>query len=137
MKLNPNFQNAIAIDRYYYSSMAIYADLNKKVTYLRIDSQSPAFKAYIDGKEELDLVFLDGSHLYEGCKSDFDIVKEKAKLIAIHDILQREVDEVWRYIKNSFKDEFIFLEFTDQYLKEGNYLGIGLVIRKEMLGPSQ
>ena len=131
MKLNPKFKYAVGIDVNYYISMAIYADSNKKVRYLIMDSQSLAFKNYINRSPNFDLIFIDSDHSYEYCKRDFETVKGKAKMIALHDILEKEVDDVWKYIKDSYNNEYTFLEFTNQYLKDGKYMGIGLLIRKD------
>lgn len=131
-KFNPNFQYAVGIDINHYVSMHIYSKFNKAIKYLIMDSQSLAFKDYIKKSPMFDLIFIDSNHSYEYCKSDFETVKGKAKMIALHDILEKEVDAVWKYIKESYSDEYIFLEFTDQYLKNSKYLGIGLLIRKDI-----
>ncbi|MHA1325410.1 MAG: class I SAM-dependent methyltransferase [Candidatus Helarchaeota archaeon] len=132
MKINPDFQYAVGIDMVNYVSMQIYAKFNKRIDYLLLDTRTPAFKDFIQKSSEFDLVFLDGNKSYRNCLRDFEIVRPKARMIALHDILQKEVDAVWKYIKNSYSREYSILEFTDQYLKNGKYLGIGLVIRKDI-----
>lgn len=128
MRLNPSFKYAIGIDVESYRSMHIYATFNKKVKYIVMDSQSPQFKNYINNKPAFDLIFLDG---IRSRKRDFEIVKAKAKMIAIHDILEDDLVDAWKIIKNSYSSEYTFLEFTDQYLKNSKFLGIGLSIRKD------
>jgi hypothetical protein len=131
MKFNPNFKYAVGVDLNHYNSMQIYAKLNKKIKYLVMDSQSSAFKKYIAKSSNFDLILIDGNHSFKNCKSDFETVKGKAKMIAFHDILENEIKYVWEYIKDFYINEYFFVEFTDQYLKEGKYLGIGLIIRKD------
>jgi predicted O-methyltransferase YrrM len=131
-KFNPNFQYAVGIDINYYVSMHTYVKFNRKTKYIIIDSQSSAFKKYLRKSPIFDLVFIDSNHLYDYCKRDFETLKENAKMIAFHDILEKEVDAVWKYIKEFYSHEYHILEFTDQYLKNGKYLGIGLLIRKDI-----
>ncbi len=131
MKLNPEFQYAIGIDRLHYISMQIYAQFNDRVDYIIMDTRSSAFKEFIRKCPHFDLAFIDSSKSYEECLRTFEIIKTNIKMVAFHDILQKEVDAVWNHIKDLYSNEYSLLEFTDQCLKRGQYLGIGLIIKKE------
>jgi predicted O-methyltransferase YrrM len=61
---------------------------------------------------QLDLLFIDGDHTYEGVKSDFEMYSPLARdgaVIAFHDILEHppklgvEVDRYWNEIKAGYR----------------------------------
>lgn len=90
-------------------------------------------KVFLDSE----MLFIDGDHSYEGCKYDWEMVRnnERTKYIIFHDIdsyICTGVVQVWSEIKNNknFKSE----EIIDKYPLElipsrQNYLGIGILER--------
>lgn len=82
---------------------------------LREDSHSPATLAKVQSilaGQQLDLLFIDGDHTYEGVKSDFEMYSPLARdgaLIALHDILEHPpalgvgVDCYWDEIKARYR----------------------------------
>ncbi len=80
------------------------------------------------------MVFIDGDHSYEAVKSDFTIFEnmQDTKYIVFHDIVSdacKGVVSLWNKLKNDKR--FDNVEFIDQYDSvQGNYLGIGILIRK-------
>lgn len=64
------------------------------------------------GNQQLDFLYIDGDHTYEGVKKDFELYSglvRKGGLIGLHDILPRpdlpeiQVDRFWQEIKNNYK----------------------------------
>jgi predicted O-methyltransferase YrrM len=82
---------------------------------LREDSHSSATLAKVESilaGRQLDLLFIDGDHTYEGVKSDFEMYSPLARegaLIVFHDILEHppklgvEVDRYWNEIKAGYR----------------------------------
>jgi cephalosporin hydroxylase len=96
-----------------------WAKANKTKLYL-IQSVSQSIKVkeqveeILDGNK-LDFIFIDGNHLYEYVKQDFEIYLPLVRtggVIAFHDIARNEegtVDELWNEIKNNFNHKEIML----------------------------
>jgi cephalosporin hydroxylase len=107
----------------------------QKFDYFQNSSASEEFKGIID---DIDMVFIDGDHSYDGCLNDWNLFKDNlnTRYIVFHDISSDAcpgVVQVWNDVKTD--DRFDHLEFTRQYDKElipnkANYLGIGVLIRK-------
>lgn len=108
----------------------------EQIIYYNLRSTSQRFKKIIQNKQ-YDIVFIDGDHSYEVCKQDFELFKDKARYIILHDIISDVcpgVVKVWNEIKANPKYEII--EFVDQYPScyrraEKKYLGIGIVKIKD------
>lgn len=102
--------------------------------YIQIDSQQTVFKNFCE-HTQIEFVFIDGDHTFEGVYNDYSIFKHKfeTKHIVFHDIVNSVVPGVgqtWQIVKNS--EMFATNEFVQQYDSvEGKpYLGIGHAIRK-------
>lgn len=105
----------------------------RKLQYLNISSREDKFKNIcLEIKPKF--VFIDGDHSYEGVKNDFLIFENmlETKYIAFHDISSDVCPGVVKMWDEMKKDKrFETFEFTEQYeTVKGNYLGIGLAIRK-------
>lgn len=85
-------------------------------------------KSHFDGAE-LDYLFIDGDHSYEGVKQDYEMYSplvRKGGIIAFHDIVEHKssdckVNEFWREVKQG-KESKEFVKDRDQ----GQY-GIGIL----------
>jgi len=91
----------------------------QKLHFLRADSHSAETKsrvAAIFGAPNVDFLFIDGDHTYEGVKQDFEFyapLVRKGGVIAFHDIavhspeIGSDVDKFWNEIKKADSKEFI------------------------------
>ena len=108
---------------------------NQKLYLLRMDSHKKEtlekVKEILNG-EELDFLFIDGDHSYEGVKKDFEMYSplvKKGGIIAFHDIAEHpletecEVKRLWDEIKNSFN----FKEIIDNISQK--WAGIGILFK--------
>lgn len=101
--------------------------------YIQQYSSLPSFKQRFI-QNPVEFVFIDGDHSYNGVKNDFQIFERsaKTKYIVLHDIISDVcpgVKQLWQEIKQN--NRFETIEFCDQYDSvKGNYLGIGLAIRR-------
>ena len=130
-------KEAIGIDVLLNKSLLKYSKLNNISNFIKIDSISEEFRSLINDKK-FDLVFIDGNHAENYCRKDFNLLKDKSNIIALHDIISDacpEVRKVWMEIKSNYNQEFNFYEFTQQYdsvFKEygKKYFGVGVAVRK-------
>jgi predicted O-methyltransferase YrrM len=110
-----------------------FAKENQKLYLLRKDSHQQEtleeVKKILNGKE-LDFLFIDGDHSYEGVKKDFEMylpLVRKGGIIAFHDIVKHppdtgcEVGKLWNEIKNSFNFKEIIKDINQ------NWAGIGVI----------
>ena len=93
----------------------------QKLHLVRANSHAPETKEQVlrilGGGEQLDYLFLDGDHTYQGVRSDFEMYAPLVRsggLVAFHDIVtydagsKCEVSTFWNEIKNSYAHrEFI------------------------------
>lgn len=84
--------------------------------------------------QEVDFLFIDGDHTYEGVKKDFEMYENlvsEGGIIALHDIAIHppekncQVHNYWREIKNSYHSKEIIEN------KEQEWAGIGVIWRYE------
>lgn len=104
--------------------------------YIKISSRLEKFKNIIGNNVEL--VFIDGDHEYDGCYSDWKLFdsNDNTKHIIFHDIDSascRHVGTIWRDVKKDKR--FEFTEFIQQYPVDdipfkNKFLGIGVLSRK-------
>jgi len=105
----------------------------QRIHLLRADSHDretlEQAKRILDGKE-IDFLFIDGDHTYEGVKKDFEFYSplvQKGGIIALHDIVVHppetgcEVSKFWGEIKGDYNSEEIVKE------RSQNWAGIGVV----------
>ena len=110
-----------------------FALLDQRIHLLRADSHDretlEQVKRILDGKE-IDFLFIDGDHAYEGVKKDFEFYSslvKKGGIIALHDIVLHppemgcEVSKFWGEIKDDYDSEEIVKD------RSQNWAGIGVV----------
>ncbi len=81
------------------------------------------------GEKQLDFLFIDGDHTYEGVKQDYEMyapMVRKGGIIAFHDIVEHrgsacKVDQFWHEVKQGYTHK----EFVNSW-DQGHY-GIGLL----------
>jgi len=113
-----------------------FAKENQKIYLLRKDSHHnetlEEVKKILNGNQ-LDFLFIDGDHTYEGVKKDFEMYSplvRKGGIIAFHDIVRHpietgcEVEKFWNEIKNNFQFKEIIKD-TSQ-----DWAGIGILFKK-------
>lgn len=134
-KFNP-IKEAVAVDINDCPSASEYARLDPHISFLKADTTSDLFKRFVKNHSGFDLVLIDGDHSDAGCRNDFEIVKDKAKILAFHDIEPNAapgVAKIWNEFKEAKKSDYLFFEFRDQYESvSGKWLGIGLAVKKDM-----
>jgi len=99
---NPAFEGSLAVDP--------FPRIEDKGKLKEYQSKFPT-ALYFKGKSSdltidkvWDFVLIDGDHNYTGIKFDFELMKNHAKYIALHDIYLRSgVKTVWSEIKKSYK----------------------------------
>lgn len=91
-----------------------FAQKNQRIFLVRADSHSPTSLSMVKSilkDRKLDFLFIDGDHIYEGAKMDFQMYSSlvcKDGLIAFHDIcrgppeLVGEVNKFWNEIKHAY-----------------------------------
>lgn len=127
---------AVAVDLGDSASLREYAAATEGVRFLQADSHSAEFRAFLESCAGFDLTLIDGDHTAEGCWQDFELVREKAAIIAFHDIVSDVVPgvgEVWRRVRAECADRYDFHEFTAQYeslhRRTGKrFLGLGVAV---------
>lgn len=115
----------------------VYSE-SRNFTY--VTAKSEDLFDHINPDSLFDLVFIDGDHSRQGVINDFLMVKDRASLIAFHDIVNFKTPgtvDAWAEIKQDFGDSFSFHEFVDQYPElighehTNTLLGIGLAVKKD------
>ena len=114
---------------------------SRKRDFSYITAKSSDLYQHIDSQTHFDLVFIDGDHSREGVMRDFDLIKDRADIIAFHDIVNFKTFgaiEAWDDVKNNYSNQYDFFEFMDQYAeilnkKPDNLLfGIGVAVKKAL-----
>lgn len=97
------------------------------------DSQNKGTANLIRAYGQFDAALIDGDHLYEGVKKDWELYRKQARLIAFHDIagigqLQKkshlpvEVPRLWNEIKGDYRHV--------EFIGDGSKMGIGVLWQK-------
>jgi len=136
LKIFNKVHKSVAVD-IIDSPVLNYCLSNNETQFIKINSQSKEFMNYMNNNY-FDLIFIDGDHRYSGVKHDYEISKNRGKILVFHDIINDVcpgVVQLWNELKNNEKDKYIFFEFIEQYEDVWNdthqkFLGIGVEIKK-------
>jgi hypothetical protein len=131
-------RKAIGVDIRPCPGLSKYKRMNPHVSFTAANSRSSDFRQLVEAEGPFDLVLIDGDHSVEGCRNDFEVVKDSAKIIVFHDIVSVPVPgvgSVWREVKSQYNNRFDFFEYTRQYEEVvarlgGPLLGIGVAVKK-------
>jgi hypothetical protein len=134
-RFNPLTQ-CLAVDNWPREIINEYVKIRPEVTYLTTSSQSPEFSNEYE-KHNWDLVLIDGDHSYKGAALDYNLIRDRARLIAFHDItnsLCPGTQQIWADMKTTYPTARR-QQWTDQYDEvllrmRGGIMGIGLVHEK-------
>jgi cephalosporin hydroxylase len=132
---------AVGVDANFCPSLLKYSRMNPKTRFVQLNTRDPRFKDLVERQRVFDLVLIDGDHAEDGCRKDFEIVRNHANVIVFHDIVNDFTPGpgvVWREIKDKCADDYSFSEYVDQYpeiqKKIGKrVLGLGVAVRKKFL----
>jgi hypothetical protein len=122
---------AIGIDVISSPGMIEYARRRANVQFRCMNTQGPGFADFLTQLGSVDLVFIDSHHEEDQCRREFDAVASRARLIALHDVMNIRcpgVGRVWQDIRAD--ERFNCVEFSAQYDARGPFMGIGLAAHR-------
>lgn len=131
-RFNP-LTRCLAVDNWPREIINEYKLIRPEIEYLTTSSQSSEFyNAYL--KHNWDLVLIDGDHSYRGAKEDYELVKDRARYIAFHDIVNSlcpGTQQIWADMKHVYPQDKMN-QWCDQYDEvllrmRGSIMGIGLI----------
>lgn len=125
-------ERAVGIDIMPCPSLMAYRARNPCVEFHQLNTQSPAFAAFLAAGADFDLALIDANHAEHECRREYELVRERASIVVLHDIVNMDfpgVAAVWREIQAS--GAYDCQEFTAQYPGTGPYMGLGLAVRRQ------
>jgi predicted O-methyltransferase YrrM len=134
----PSIRRYVGIDLSVHNArlVAALAPAPVEVDFIEGSSQDDQVRRRLEGLlggEQLDLLFIDGDHEYEGVRADFERHRDLVRpggLIAFHDVVPDHPDsphwsggvpDLWRELR----DRFRHWEFVASWEQDG--LGIGVI----------
>jgi len=125
--------SAVAVDVIPCPSLAEYARDNSRAELWQVDTRSADFARRLDRHGPFDLALIDSLHEEEQCRADFLAIRERARIIAFHDVTSDRypgVARVWREVQAG--GEHDCREYTAQYRGvAGRCMGLGVAVRRE------
>jgi len=122
-------------DGYSFGKIPLYKSLGKKgiIKLIRANSHNDStfnkLKKELDNRQ-VDILFIDGDHTYEGVSKDFQMYSplvKKGGIVAFHDIVIHdkssgcEVSKFWNELKKSYRHREIFEDINQKWA------GIGIL----------
>ena len=105
-----------------------------EVDFVAVNSGSDDFRRLVHDRGPFDLVLIDGDHSEEGCRRDFETVRNHTRMVAFHDVNEPHYPGVRKVWESLSEADYEKLEFTAQYNElmdsVGPRFGIGLAIRR-------
>lgn len=124
--------SAWAVDIMECPSMAEYCRLNPAARFLQLNTQSDAFVRALDEHGPFDAAFIDANHDEEECRHEFEVLRERAAIVAFHDIANTEfpaVGRVWDEVRRL--DGYRCFEYVSGYPEPHTPMGIGVAVRED------
>jgi predicted O-methyltransferase YrrM len=117
---------------FYVPIFKSFARFRQKIHLLRADSHAPETLSTVRkiiGNRELDLLFIDGDHSYEGVRNDFELyhpLVRRGGLIVFHDVAEHtdrtcEVSRFWNEVKQRYRHTEVIRD------RNQGWAGIGLL----------
>lgn len=117
---------------FYVPIFKSFARFGQKIHLLRADSHAPETLSAVRrilGNRQLDLLFIDGDHSYEGVRDDFELYHPLVRsggLIAFHDVAEHtdrtcEVSRFWDEVKQRYRHTEVIRD------RNQGWAGIGLL----------
>jgi hypothetical protein len=126
---NPVMATAVDIELV-SDQMKEYLSINPRAGYYRFDTRSPEFAKWISDKK-FDLVLIDGDHTEQAVRNDYNLVKERARIIAFHDLYNTGcpgVEIVFREAVKEWPKAAIFCQQYPEIVAKGqSHAGFGVV----------
>jgi Methyltransferase domain len=127
-------EEAVAVDIFAVPALLPYPLDQPSVRLMQADTLTDRFESWVHRHPGFDLAFIDGLHSYEACRRDFETMRPRARMLALHDIsnhIEPAVGQVWKDIRREYADDYDFHEFTAQYDESRPpNMGIGLAVRR-------
>jgi len=142
-RFNANFHTAVCLDIKPPQPNLIKYGEYQDFIFMHINSQKPEAREWMKHRE-FDLILIDGDHSYEGCKSDYELVRGKGKIIALHDMVMIDgVIRVWEEVRMNYMFASTFVQqYEDAVITRIDFqdykkhLGIGILSGDKNAGSS-
>jgi hypothetical protein len=125
--------SAVAVDVIPCPSLAEYARDNPRAELWQVDTRSAELARRLDEHGPFDLALVDSLHEEEHCRGDFLTLRERARIIAFHDVTSDRypgVGRVWSEVKAG--GDHACREYVAQYQGvAGRCMGLGVAVRTD------